>query len=68
MDDSTLILALIPLFLIQVGLQIYALVDIYRRKTLREPLPIWAWVIIVLAGSMLGPIAYFALGRSEDVA
>lgn len=68
MDDSTLILALIPLIVIQVGLQIYALLDIYRRKTVREPLPAWAWAVIVLVGSMLGPIAYFVLGRSEDAA
>ncbi len=68
MDVSTLILALIPLIVIQVGLQIYALVDIYRRKTVREPLPVWAWVAIVVLGSLLGPIAYFTLGRGEDVA
>ena len=68
MDDSTLILALIPLIVIQVGLQIYALVDIYRRKAVRGPLPVWAWVAIVVLGSLLGPIAYFTLGRGEDVA
>ncbi|MCZ7539069.1 MAG: PLD nuclease N-terminal domain-containing protein [Anaerolineae bacterium] len=68
MDDSTLILALIPLIVIQVGLQIYALLDIYRRKTVREPLPAWAWAVIVVLLSMLGPIAYFVLGRSEDAA
>jgi len=68
MDDSTLILALIPLIVIQVGLQIYALLDIYRRKTVREPLPAWAWAGIVVLLSLLGPIAYFVLGRSEDAA
>jgi len=68
MDDTTLILALIPLLVIQVGLQIFALYDIYQRRGARPPLPTWAWVIIVLAFNLFGPILYFVLGRKEDFA
>lgn len=68
MDDTTLILALIPLVLIQVGLALFALYDITQRKGARPPLPTWAWVVIVLVINLIGPILYFALGRKEDVA
>ncbi len=66
MDDTTLILALIPLLLIQVGLALFALYDIYQRQGTRPPLPTWAWVIIVLVVNLVGPILYFVLGRKED--
>lgn len=68
MDDTTLMLAVIPLVVIQVGLALFALYDIYQRKGVRPPLPTWAWVIIVLVINLIGPILYFVLGRREDVA
>jgi hypothetical protein len=64
--NTTLILALIPLMVLQIGLQIFALYDIYKRGGTREPLPPIVWVIIVLVFNLLGPIFYFALGRKED--
>ena len=66
MDDTTLILAVIPLLLIQVGLALFALYDMVQRQGARPPLPTWAWVIIVVVFNLVGPILYFVLGRKED--
>jgi len=52
---------------LQLGLAIYALYDIYKRGGARPPLPTWAWVIIVAIGQFWGPLLYFFLGRKEDV-
>ncbi len=66
MSSSTIILMLIPLILIQVGLQIYALIDLYRRKGAQPPLPTWAWVLIIVLGELIGVLLYFAIGRLPD--
>jgi hypothetical protein len=66
--STTLILALIPLIVIQLALQIYALYDIYQHQGARPPLPTWAWVLIVVFGEIIGVIVYFAIGRKEDAA
>jgi len=66
MDTTTIILIAAPVIIIQVGLQIYALYDIYRNGGARPPLPTWAWVLIVLLGEMIGVIVYFIFGRKEE--
>jgi DMSO reductase anchor subunit len=55
---------LIPLIAIQLVLMIAALLDIRRREKLRGPK--WLWVLIIIFGEMIGPIAYFAAGRKEE--
>lgn len=64
MDDQTLLLAVIPLVIIQIGLQVFALYDIYRHGGAKNPT--WLWVLIVVLGQLIGPILYFVLGRKED--
>lgn len=64
--STTVILALIPLVAIQIGLQIFALYDIYRNKGARPTLPTWLWVLVILFGEFLGVIIYFLFGRKED--
>ncbi len=66
MSTNTLVLAVLPLVVIQVGLQIYALYDIYRNGGTRPPLPTWAWVVIVAFGELIGVILYFVLGRRDE--
>lgn len=66
MDDTTLVLLLLPLIAIQLCLMIYALYDIRKRGGVRPPLPTWAWVLIVVLGEMIGPVVYFIFGRKED--
>ena len=63
--DDTLILAIIPLVILQVAIQVYALVDLYLRGGARSHTPVW--VIVILLGQLIGPLAYFVLGRREDV-
>lgn len=54
-----------PILVIQIGLQIYALVDLLqRKKTKNLSLPIW--IIIIVIGEILGPIAYFLIGKAEE--
>ena len=55
---------LIPLFLLELGLIIFALVDLFRRENTRGPK--WMWVLVILFVSTIGPIIYFVLGRKEE--
>ena len=64
--DSTLkdLLPLIlPLLLIQLLLIIAALRDLAGREKTKGPK--WLWVIIICVGEMIGPAAYFLVGREE---
>jgi hypothetical protein len=55
---------LIPLFLIQLGLMITALIDLIKREKTRGPK--WMWIVIVVFVNMIGPIVYFVVGREEN--
>jgi hypothetical protein len=64
MDDiRTLIPFLIPIVLLQLGLMAYALVDLSRRERTRGPK--WAWALIILFISLIGPVIYLVVGREE---
>ena len=54
---------LIPIFIIQLVLIIFALADLVRRENTRGPK--WVWVLVILFVNMIGPIVYFLLGRDE---
>ena len=66
MDTRTLILVLAPLVIVQVALQIYALVDVWRHKGAKSNTPVW--VVVILLFQIFGAIAYFLLGRKETEA
>ena len=55
---------LIPLFLIQLGLMITALIDLIKPEKTRGPK--WMWIVIVVFVNMIGPIVYFVVGREEN--
>jgi len=65
-----LVLLLSPVFLIQVGMTVYALVDLARRTKTRGPR--WAWalgLIVTLFGFPTGIIVsgiYLAWGRHAE--
>lgn len=61
--DSTLILLIIPLVLLQLILMIVALVDLARREKTKGPK--WLWALIIIFGELIGPIVYFLVGREE---
>ena len=54
---------IIPLAVLQVGLQIWALVDLARREATNGPK--WLWAVIILVGELVGPVVYFIAGRKE---
>ncbi len=54
---------LIPVVIIELGLLVFALVDIFRRP--RTLGPKWVWVLVSLVG-IIGPIIYFIVGRKEE--
>jgi cytochrome bd-type quinol oxidase subunit 1 len=56
--------ALGVLGLVEIALDVFALVDLYRRPTKQVVLGNkWIWVVIVLLVNMLGAIIYLAIGR-----
>ena len=63
--DSTLLLLLIPILVIQLGLLIWGLYDLTRpeRRVKGDSKVLWALVIIFI--NIIGPIVYFLFGREE---
>ncbi len=58
-----LMLALWPLLAIQLGVVVWALVDLIRRKEVKHlPKGVWAILIII---NIIGAIAYLIVGRGE---
>ena len=55
---------LIPILIIQLGLQIYALIDLSRQEQVRGSKLMWVFIIIL--GEILGPIIYFIFARQEE--
>ncbi len=61
-----IVLALLPLVLVAVGLDVYCIVDLVRATSVRYlPKIVWA-VIIVLVSSPAGALLYLFLGRDRD--
>lgn len=54
---------LIPIFLLQIGLMVAALIDLTKRERTKGPK--WMWVLIIVCGELLGSILYFIFGREE---
>lgn len=55
---------LIPILLLQLGLIVVALIDLFRRPATNGPK--WLWVIIIILINFIGPIIYFLVGRKEE--
>ena len=68
MDNSQIgeIIKLVwPIVLLQLILQIVAIVDVLKKKKTKN-LSVPFWIVIILIGEILGPIVYFLVGRSEE--
>jgi len=57
---------LIPIILLELGLLVFALVDLIRRKRVRVDSNI-LWVIIIIFIQIIGPLVYLFLGRKEEI-
>lgn len=55
---------LIPILLIQLVLQIVALVSLAKRKKVRFNNKV-IWVLIIILGEIVGPILYFSFGGED---
>ena len=63
-STSTLLL-LLPIALIEIGLLVYALVDLLKpeRRVLGGSKLLWALVIVLI--NVIGPLLYLVVGRRE---
>lgn len=63
--DSTLLLLLAPIVVLQIALMIWGLYDLTRpgRRVKGDSKVIWALVIIFI--NIVGPILYILFGREE---
>ena len=52
---------LIPIAVLQLGLMLAALISILKHKEYRA-----LWVILSLLVSIIGPILYFVLGKTDE--
>jgi len=55
---------LIPVIVIQLGLLVFALLDLLKRERTRGPK--WMWIIIIIFVNIFGPVAYLLFGREES--
>lgn len=57
------LVALGLLVVVQLSLQVFAVVDVVKRAAEQLTLPKWGWVAIIVLGEILGPIIYLVAGR-----
>ena len=62
--NSLIFAVVIPLLVIQVGLIVWALVDLVKRERVKGGSKI-VWVLVILIFEFIGPILYLAWGREE---
>jgi len=63
--DSTLLLALIPLVLLDLGMVIFCIVDLYKPDRRVRGGNKLVWLLAILLVSTLGWIIYLLVGREE---
>ncbi len=54
----------VPLFVIEIGLMVIALLDIVKRERVRGGNKV-VWILVVVLVGVVGPIAYLLFGRQE---
>jgi len=57
---------LIPAILLELGLMVFALVDIVRRRRVRGDNKV-LWILLIVLVQIIGPIIYLTLGRLEEI-
>jgi hypothetical protein len=56
---------LIPLIIVELGLMIFALVDLLKREYYKTDTKI-IWAIVIVIFGIIGPVIYFIFGRKEQ--
>ena len=57
--------AIAVLLVVQVALQLAAIVDLVRRPNAAVKPNKYVWILVILLANLLGPILYFAIGRQS---
>ena len=55
---------LIPLLVIELGLMVFALVDLAKRQVVKGGQK-WPWVLVIVLLGIIGPIFYLLVGREQ---
>lgn len=63
--DSALLLVLLPIIILQLALQIAAILDLKKRKNVVGGNKL-VWLLVIVLGELLGPVVYFVFARKED--
>jgi glucose uptake protein GlcU len=63
--DPKLLLAVIPLILIDLGMVIYCVLDLYRPDRRVKGGNKLVWLLVILLVSTLGWVIYLLVGREE---
>jgi ABC-2 type transport system ATP-binding protein len=66
MDAPTIALLVVPFAIIEIGLMLYALYDLFQedRRVRGDSKAMWAAIIFLV--NVIGPLAYFFVGRDES--
>jgi hypothetical protein len=65
MNAAEIVKVIWPIIIIQLIVQIYALVDLIKRKKTKN-LSVAVWIIIIILGEIIGPVLYLLVGKAED--
>jgi Phospholipase_D-nuclease N-terminal len=63
--SPTVAAILLVLIVVEVTMQLYALVDLTRRSAVRGGRK-WVWALVIALGNLPGAIAYLAAGRTPS--
>lgn len=63
--NVTTIALIIPLVLIQLGLMIFALVDLVKRDKVKGGNKV-VWALVIVLINIIGPIVYLIFGREDE--
>ena len=63
-DFIELLPFLIPVILLELGLMVWALVDVAKRERVTGGNKV-VWILVIVLINLIGPIIYFIFGRKE---
>jgi hypothetical protein len=64
LSTGELIAILLPLVIIELGLIVWALMDLARRQSVKGGSRL-LWLLVILCFTTIGPIVYLVWGRNE---
>ena len=56
---------LIPIIIIQYGVMIFALVQLFRNEA--TYLPKWGWALIIIFINIIGPVVFLIAGKKKEI-